>query len=515
MQPNSPQRYLLRNTGVVLAGLVVYQVLQTAGLGIASRLVTNRQLFGELSVMLQILGISGLFLNAGLNSALTYFVSKHGAKVLSFIFNLALLGSGAVGVLTMLMLMGASGLLAQLYHVPALAIGLMAGSAALIFISITNVCSATFAGLGAFTWQAIFMAMATLLNMSGLVVGVILGRQSPALLPYVGLGMALAALSGAAVGVMAVHRTAHVHLWPVFRRRRLASMLRYGLPTWGGNIAKSAQQPFLVIATGTASLVVAGYLSNGVKIVGFLNIVTWAFNVVALPFLAAASYDAAESRLRGTLCFRYNNLVLFPLTLLICCFPRPILQAVFGARYATAPAGIAVILLALGVLFSSVARLGGTLLAGFGRPRANFWTMAVSGGIVFGVTPLVEGDNPLLGPGAYLVGWMLAATALGWFLLRDGLPINWWYAFGEPLVPTLVGALPLLLGQFVAEFRLPLLFLGLTVVIAGTWLLTRRESLLTARLRGGHMPSLVEDTSAISPPRGRSPADAQAKRLMR
>lgn len=466
---SSVRAYLIRNTAVILIGLAINQTVQTIGSAVMARVIPSPAVFGQVNVMLQVLGMSGLFLNVGLNSSLTYLLSRHGRKAVRAAYSPALMGSLVAGLLMAAVVSCAAGLLANAYQVPQLALGLVIGSSVLVFNSITNIALAAYSGMRKFVMQSVLMVLTTLLSTTGMVAGVLLAYSSSNYLSLVSTCMAIAALVTSAVVTGLVRRSFRPPRWSQIRRRSLVSMLRYGVPMWAGNIAKAFQQPFLVMVTGFSSIVAAGYLSNGLKIVGFLNIITWAFNVVALPFLSQVKNDPERASFRGTLCFRYNNYALFPLTLFIVLHPRTITLFLFGAKYMTPDAGTYVRLLSLGVLFSSIGRLGGTLLGGMGRTRANFWVMVVSGVVVFVAAPLLVPSHPLWGAWAYMVGWGLSAISLFWFLVHDGLPLHWRRAFLDPLLPSVLGWGILEATRIFPEVHVYALVVALLVVIAVTW----------------------------------------------
>ena len=465
---------LIRSAAVVFAGLFINQTLQTAGGVVLARVLPSQTLFGQVSVLQQLLGMSGLFLNVGLNSAVTFFVARHGAKAIRASFGQAVQGSLAAGIAVAGALTLLASPIAAAYRMPGLAAGLAVGSLILVMNSYINISIALYSGLRRFTAQAALMVATTLLSVSGSILGALYALRHGDTLFAVSFGMAATDVLTCAVAFAFARRLRATVLVRI-RPRSLKKMLRYGVPNWAGNIAKAFQQPYLVIITGATSAVSAGYLSNALKIAGFLNIITWAFNVVALPLLSQAMHAEAEARRRGTLCFRYNNFILFPLTLLICLFPREILLALFGARYVTPEALVYVRLTGVGVLFSSVSRLGGTMLAGIGRTRANFWTMIASGAVLFAAAPFVVGKHPEWGTWVYAGGWAVSAAALFWFLVRDGLPLDWRQAFAEPLAPALFMAALLEIGAHIADIRALMAGLAITGAGALTWLIEARS----------------------------------------
>lgn len=467
--------YLIHNTAVVFAGLALNQLLQVAGSVVLARILPTATLFGQVSVMLQVLGMGGLFLNLGLNTALIYVVSRHGRKAINASYGLALTASVGAAVLIAAALVLLAPGIGNLYHSPAIGGAIALGSLMLIMNSAINVGVALFSGARRFVVQSLLMVVITFFSTAGMIAGAVLSPAQASVPIYVSAGMCATDLLTVAVVLAWIHRDYSAPLFVRIRRRTLKSMLRYGIPIWAGNIAKSFQQSFLIVVTGAVSIVAAGYLNNALKIVGFLNIVTWAFNIVALPFLSEVANSPQAASDRATLCFRYNNFVLFPLTLLILLFPHYITLSLFGPRYMTPESVAFLSVTAAGVLMSSISRLGGTLLSGIGRPRANFWTMIVSGAPVLFLAPLAITHNPLLGCWVYALGWTLSAVSLLWFLVRDGLTVDWWRAFGEPLIPAAVAFIAVLIMRQITDLRAVLIMLGGLLATLLTWRLEKNS----------------------------------------
>ncbi|MCY0887634.1 MAG: oligosaccharide flippase family protein [Alicyclobacillaceae bacterium] len=469
----SPQRYLLHNVAISFVGLFINQSVATIGMGIVARTVPNKTLFGEINLLLQIIGIAGVFLNLGLNSSITYLASRHGRKVMAPLFGMAALASVGIGFALAALLGAFASVLAQGYGHPHLAPAILICTLTLLLYSLVNIGVAAFSGMRRFSAQMTFMVLSNIFSTTAIVIGAVVGHGQPRTLWWTALCIVIADALTAIIVLWRARRDYHVRLllWP--RRRLMLRMIRYGVPMWAGNIAKSCQQSYLVIVMGTVSLVASGYLSNGLKIAGFLNIVTWAFNIVALPFLSKVIHQPREASHRATLCFRYNNYILFPLTLMTCLFARPITEFAFGTTYTNSQSVLYVILLSLGILSSSIPRLGGTMLAGLGRTRANFWTMVISGVPLYLLVPFFASDGRWIAPFIYLLGWSVAAVALFWYLRHDGLPLQWRRAFVDPLIPALASSIPFALAAWTTDLTLrwSLVFLGLGLLVLVTWML--------------------------------------------
>jgi O-antigen/teichoic acid export membrane protein len=243
--------------------------------------------------------------------------------------------------------------------------------------------------------------------------------------------------------------------------RELPRLFRYGWPLWAGNLLKAFQQPYLALLAGGIGATAAGLVSNDVTLLGWPFLVTWAFRLVAVP-LVAAGRSPEERRARIGTCFRQNHLALFPVVALFCLWARPVVVAVYGARYAGA-AGL-LPLLALGVYGSSVGRLATDALAAVDRTRDSVPIMVISSAPLLLLGPLAAGRGlPVLGA-LYCLGW-LASAAYAWRLLRrHRLCPDLRAAVLEPLLPT-VCALPL--GLWGTHGGGPLALAAALLVLAG------------------------------------------------
>jgi len=481
-------RYLLSNVIIVFLGLLVNQIIQTVGAAALTRIISNPRIYGELNVLLQILGLIGIFLSLGLNSALTYVLATKRSGGDNAYWLTLIMGVG-FGTLLAVLLSIFSGVLAGFYHLPVLAPAILIMSLVLIFNSVTNVIMSVLSGYKLFRTQSLALTLPVFTSTLGMVLAVALSPSSHHLLWFVAIGQ----VAGTLVGLLAVAHLARKHLpgpmkldWPMLR-----PLLRYGIPMWAGNIAKSFQQPFLVIVMGLVSLSAAGYLSNGLKIGGFLNNITWAFNIVVLPWLSEVQSRVDLVRHRATMAFRYNNYLVYPLATLVILERHFIAVAVFGPRFAYTDVYILPVAAAIGC--SSFSRLGGTLLAGIGQPRGNFWPMASAGIITLvGVPLFLSHKDPVLAVYPYLAGWVVATAITMVFAVKDGLHLNYLDAFGRPAIPL---AVMLATFELAHLFGLPILIILATSIglaAIATWAVERQK-----------LPHVLGPRKPISP----SPSD--------
>lgn len=465
-----PGRYLLTNVFVVFLGLLANQLIGTGGAAVLTRIVKTPAEYGEINVLLQILGLIGIFLSLGLNSALTHVIATGRAEHRDAYWIALTTGSVFGAVLAGLIALVA-GLLAHLYHLPALAPAIMVMALVLVFNSATNVLMAVLAGYKLFRRQSLGLVVPVFFSNAGMVAAVAFAPAGTHVLVYAALGQVF----GTALGLAAVVRLARRHLPPPARPiawRELRPLLAYGIPMWAGNIAKSFQQPFLIIMLGIVSLSDAGFLSNGLKLGGFLNNVTWAFNIVVLPWLSEVKDRPGLVRERVTLAFRYNNYVVLTMATLLILASHPLADAVFGSRFAAT--GRYLIPVALAIACSSVSRLGGTLLAGIGKPRGNFWPMVAAGAMTLvGVPWVLFQAGPWAALWPYVGGWVLATAITVFFMIKDGLFIVWTDAFGRPAV-TLGVMLAVFWLAHTAGLGMPVEFaLTLFGAMTAAWLIER------------------------------------------
>lgn len=437
------QRFLLRNVSIIVLGLFINQMLQTGGSIVLARVLDDPTKFGQVNLLLQIFGMASLFLNVGFNSSLIYTFSRKPEQAVQTNFRVALFGSSLFGFFFGLIVALLAPFLANFYHLPELKGALILSSIMFMFNSIINIGVASFSGNRDFGVQAFFMVITTTLATSGTVLGVLWPIGKLNLLENISVWMSVGAILTALFIAWKVERVHKPKWFGGIPLQEVRTMMAYGLPSWAGNIAKAFQQPFLVMMVGSSSVVAVGYLSNGFRITGFIGIITWAFMIVTFPFVAESSQDVKESKHRGTSCIRYNNIFLYPLTAIICLYPDQINSFLFGASFSTGDSAAYIRLMALGVLFSSVGRLGGSILAGIGKTKANFWVMIVAGIFVVAIVPFIAAESPVLAVCIYTGGWAVSAIAMIGFFYYEKFPLDWWKAYGEPLLPT-VGMMALM-----------------------------------------------------------------------
>jgi O-antigen/teichoic acid export membrane protein len=468
MQLNDNQRFLIRSVSIIVLGLFINQLLQTVGSIVVARVLNDPGKFGEVNLLLQVFGMVNLFLNLGFNSSLVYTFSTNSKDAIENKFRLAMLGSVFFGVVVCILLAALSPLLAQTYALPSLQGALLISSIMLVFNSIINIGVSSFSGNRNFGTQALFMVITTTLSTVGTVLGVLWPVGEDGFLWGVSIGMGVGSVLAALFICWKVQKVHHPKWLGRVSIPEIWKMMQYGVPLWAGNIAKAFQQPFVTMIIGSSSVIAVGHISNAFRITGFIGIVTWAFMIVTFPFVAASYQDPLESKRRGTLCIRYNNLILYPLTVVICLYPDQINGYLFGEGYTSEDSAIYIRLLALGVFFSSVGRLGGNILAGIGKTKANFWVMIVAGIFVITLVPTIAASHPVLAVWIYTGGWAISAICMIWFFYLENFTLDWWKAYGEPLIPSLFMGLFMEVGRFTGGWMTSFVVVGIICLVVLT-----------------------------------------------
>src|SRR4029078_345416 len=79
-----------------------------------------------------------------------------------------------------------------------------------------------------------------------------------------------------------------------------------------------------------------------------------------------------------------------------------------------------------------------SIMAGIGRTKSTFWVMIAAGIFVVIFVPMVAASSPVLAVWIYTGGWAVSALTMIGFYYYEKFALNWWKAYGEPLLPTLV-----------------------------------------------------------------------------
>jgi hypothetical protein len=118
----------------------------------------------------------------------------------------------------------------------------------------------------------------------------------------------------------------------------------------------------------------------------------------------------------------------------------------------------------------------------FGKTKANFWVMMVAGIFVIAIVPFIAGRNPVFAVWIYTGGWAVSALSMIGFFYLEGFPLDWWKAYGEPLVPALCMGIFMEVGRFTGAYIPWFIFFGILCLLVLT-LYIETQSLHVRRIR--------------------------------
>ncbi|WP_243633123.1 hypothetical protein [Paenibacillus xerothermodurans] len=72
-------------------------------------------------------------------------------------------------------------------------------------------------------------------------------------------------------------------------------------------------------------------------------------------------------------------------------------------------------------------------------------------------------------------GWAASALSMIWFFYHEGMTLDWWKAYGEPLLPSLIMGAWMEIGRFAGSFFAAFVCLGVASLLALTLLIEARS----------------------------------------
>ena len=331
--------------------------------------------------------------------------------------SLALAAAGA------LLLLGGAGALSELYREPTLA-PLFRLGAALLFLSL----------FGAFLAGVLqgFRRIDTLAGLTPVKAAVALGATL-VLLPPFGL-----------VGVILASIVAELVTWPLVARPLRQALAAVPPPAAAVLPARLVVTRALAVGVPVVlnGLVVWGaawfirsYLARaaGYEFVGYFHVADACARLllllpsaVAVPFVPAVSEATALGReatsrmVEGTL--RLTLFAVAPAGLFLCLAAEPVLGLVYGSAYVAAGPLTSALVLAAG--FQALGVIVWSTLVGAGRTWAGFAVQAFGQVTAIALTVVLVAEHGLFGAGVAAVVAAVAATALGFAVLRRQLDVR-------------------------------------------------------------------------------------------
>jgi len=461
---------LLRSYLKALGGLIVLQTVGIISGAVLVRVFPTQEAFGQFSLAQQVMGLAGLLIGAGIDGAMTMYLSRErhspkGPVRFSTAYRFGLWYSLALALGMVLL----APWIAGLYDAPMLAPVLRVAAPALFGSAILNTAQSTNVAYNEFGTQAITTTIYQVAVAGATMGGAIFFSMNPAQ-GAMGVSTAVGLLVACVVMLHAARRRGF-SLYPFGTWEQLPQMARYGVPLWLGNMLKAYQQPLILTITGFVSMVEVGLISNAWKLTGYVGVVTWGFMIVTIPYIAENPDPDVQHR-RTRLAMRFNHYIVFPLGAAAAFYATPLVTFVFGSAYADAARYVPVA--AMATCASALARLGSQCLAGVGRTKLVTLVMAVPGVWVLIGGPLLIPRWVWSGPWLLVAGWIVSATAAVWLLGHYNLKLNYAADLGRPLVATLVMFAGAFFGRMAGGFLEPVL--ALAGLAAGVALIYRWEA---------------------------------------
>ncbi|MNQ91726.1 hypothetical protein D3C85_1071200 [compost metagenome] len=102
--------------------------------------------------------------------------------------------------------------------------------------------------------------------------------------------------------------------------------------------------------------------------------------------------------------------------------------------------------------------------------------MIVAGIFVVTIVPFIAAESPVLAVWIYTGGWAVSALAMIGFFYYEKFPLDWWKAYGEPLLPTL-GMIALMeIGMLVPSWYPLFIVAGLVGLLTLTIVIEKRAA---------------------------------------
>ncbi|MCU6792460.1 hypothetical protein OB236_10000 [Paenibacillus sp. WQ 127069] len=84
------------------------------------------------------------------------------------------------------------------------------------------------------------------------------------------------------------------------------------------------------------------------------------------------------------------------------------------------------------------------------------------------LVPTTAASRPVLAVWIYTGGWSISAICMIWFFYLENFTLNWWKAYGEPLIPSLFMGLFMEVGRFTGGWMTSFVVVGIICLIVLT-----------------------------------------------
>jgi len=474
--PEAPAEPLLRHVAIALSFLL----LMTAGQYVVTKELADifdPDAYGLVQIVFQIGMLAPMLFGLQLTAGLRYYAAQARTgrpelrtdRVLGVTLALSVWLHAAMALVLIL----AAGPLAQLYDRAEFAGALRIMAPFLIAVALLNVLQAVLNAQKRFVVSCAQLVCRVLAPPVGALVAGWISRGSAqaAALGY-GLGLVAVVL----LWVWPMRRRLHVDFRVAEHRVLIASLMRYSLPVYAGELVKAGLRPLLVMLVGLIALQEAGFVQIAITTVAPGFIVAFSLRIVAVPLIAERP-SRTERRAMADVLVRWHNLMLLPVLLVLAVAGPAFIRWYYKPEFHQAARYLPLLLVMLAG--NSTVRIISHVLMGLGHPSAYAKMVGV---VVLVAVPgmvwsTLTGGSPATVLWWLIAGWLAGGVIALWLVIKHRAGIHWLQTYFQPIGLAVATALPILIAQRLAPSLLWIVVpLAVAVYAFGAYRLARTRA---------------------------------------
>jgi O-antigen/teichoic acid export membrane protein len=354
-----------RGTLFLATGNTISIFISAIGVFIMARLL-GAELYGVYTISLTIPSLLFLFVDFGINQALTHFSAnlhtKDKEERLAKIIRQGILFKTLIAILIFsIALIFSDHIASYVINRPDWGVYIRLGSLAIIFQTIFNTAGAVFVGLDHAEYSAIATSIQALVKATLSSLLLLLGLGVIGAITGFVMGHVIAALVSVGLLVIKVYKPLHSGKGEDNSMKPLKSMLSYGLPLYLSSLllGLSSQLQNIILAIFSSDAVIGNYKAS-LNFVVLPTVLTSAVVMSLLPAFSKLFQDSDRTKNLFTLANKYTTLLILPASTILIIFSNELVQVIYGSSYQSAP-----LFLALSVIPFFLVGLGHFTLGGF------------------------------------------------------------------------------------------------------------------------------------------------------
>ena len=382
-----------RGTFFLATGNTIFLIISVITVFIVPRLL-GAELYGVYTLSLTIPSLFLLFVDFGLNQALTHFSaslhSKDQTGRLAKILQHGILFKTVIAIIIFSVVFLFSDHLAKyILNRPDYGVYIRLSSLGMIFQSLFNTTRSIFVGLDHTGYSAIAITIQALVKtiLSSLLVYLGFGVVG-AITGYV-MGYVIAAIVSVGYLIIKLYKPLLTGKDENDAVKPLKSMLSYGLPLYLSDLilGLSSQLQMVILAIFSLDTAIGNFKAS-LNFIALPTILTKAVIMSLLPAFSKLHKDSEKSKTFFTLANKYTAMLIIPVTTMLIILSEELVQIIYGASYQSAP-----FLLSLSAIPFFLVGLGsftlGSFFNGLGETKVTFKTTIVSFVVFAVLAPLL------------------------------------------------------------------------------------------------------------------------------